>query len=121
MPICAPDRAFAGNARTLRRLAARWIAMALASFAVACGPSIDTTTATPAAAPQDGAAIRPASAETFPRLHDIPDRPTDVPTPEDRRQLRTALEADRQAARDLAPEVDQNATGNPLALPTPLR
>ena len=79
----------------------------------ACEPVVDPThfAGTPDAIP------RPAAAQTFPRLVDVPDPPPDLPTAADLQRLRSQLEADRATARALAPQVDPNPPSTGIGLP----
>ena len=96
------------------RFAGAVLVAALAAFLAACERRVDPT---PFADSPD-ALPRPAADQAFPRLRDVPDRPADLPTPEERQLIRAQLEADRAAARALAPDVDPDAPVTDDLLPT---
>ena len=117
MPPCGPDpRHLRLLWRPSRRPAARRAVLAaiLTTVLSACAERVDPT---PFADSPD-ALPRPAADQAFPRLRDVPDRPADLPTPAERQQIRAQLEADRAAARALAPDVDPDAPINDDIVPT---
>ncbi|MEO3431978.1 OmpA family protein [Inquilinus sp. CAU 1745] len=79
----------------------------------------------PTPAPLPPSLPRPPSEQTYPNLADVPERPTDIPSPEERERLLEELQSDRAAsglsfgaaAEQAAPDGEGEETTEPAPVP----